>query len=168
MINVTKKDLEVLQKELYEGLKYAPQEDWKRIIGEIIEDKFFGLKYVAHFDGSAKPNPGEMKIGGHITTPKQNMVYSYSEDLGKGTNNEAEYLSLIHVAEKLVELGATSVKIFGDSQLVVNQVNGLWRTKDPRMKIFQSRVVNLLNKIPHWELTHVYREQNMEADALTR
>jgi len=168
MINVTKKDLEVLQKKLYEGLKFTPQEDWKRIIGEIIEDRFFGLKYVAHFDGSAKPNPGEMKIGGRITTPKQNIVYDYSKDLGKGTNNEAEYLSLIHVAKKLVKLGATSVKIFGDSQLVVNQVNGLYRTKDARMKVFKEQAVNILNMIPHWELTHVYREQNTEADALTR
>lgn len=168
MITVTKTDIKKLQKELYEGLKYTPQENWEKIIGEIIEDRFFGLKYVAHFDGSAKPNPGKMKIGGRITTPKQNIVHDFSIDLADGTNNEAEYLSLIHIAEKLVDLGATSAKIFGDSQLVVNQVNGLWRTKDPRMKIFQSRAVNLLNKIPHWELTHVYREQNMEADALTR
>ena len=109
-----------------------------------------------------------MKIGGRITTPKQNIVYDYSKDLGKGTNNEAEYLSLIHVAKKLVKLGATSVKIFGDSQLVVNQVNGLYRTKDPRMKVLKDEVINSLNKIHHWELTHVYREQNTEADALTR
>ena len=118
MITITRKDLEALQKELYDGLKFASQENWERVIGEIIEDRFFGLKYVAHFDGSAKPNPGEMKIGGRITTPKQNIVYDYSKDLGKGTNNEAEYLSLIYAAEKLVDLGATSAQIFGDSQLV--------------------------------------------------
>lgn len=168
MISVTKNDIKALQKQLYNGLQFAHKDCWERIIGEIIEDRFFGLKYVAHFDGSAKPNPGEMKIGGRITTQKQNIVYDYSMDLGQGTNNEAEYLSLIHAVEKLVELGATRVKIFGDSQLVISQVNGLWKTKDPRMKHFKDRVETILNKIPHWELKHVYREHNMVADALTK
>ena len=169
MITITNEDLEVLQTTICNALKFTPQEDWERIIKEIFEDRLLGLRYVAHFDGSAKPNPGEIKIGGRITTPgAKSEVYTYSKELGFGTNNEAEYQSLIHIAKKLVELGTRSATIFGDSQLVVNQVNGLWRVKDERMRNFKSAALSILSKIPHWELGHVYRDQNTEADALTR
>ena len=107
--------------------------------------------YVAHFDGSAKPNPGDRKIGGRIVDPNGKVIYEYSEHLGHGTNNEAEYLSLVHIAAKIAELGINEVQIFGDSQFVVRQVNGLYKTKEPRMRALKAQVLEQLWKIPHWE-----------------
>ena len=82
--------------------------------------------YEAYFDGSATPNPGARKIGGYILDPtSRKKVATYSQDLGYGTNNEAEYLSLYHLSMKIRDLGIKKVKIYGDSKLVVNQVNGV-------------------------------------------
>lgn len=125
--------------------------------------------YEAYFDGSAAPNPGEMTIGGYIqrVSDKQ-KVHVYSLELGYGTNNEAEYRSLIEICDNLERLGIKNVNIFGDSLLVVNQVNGTWKARDVRMESFKITVLDLLKPVPHWNLAHVGRRQNMLADSLTR
>ena len=125
--------------------------------------------YEGYFDGSATPNPGQMKIGGFVKRVSDNIeVHKYSIDLGYGTNNEAEYLSLIELCDKLENLGVKKINIYGDSQLVVNQVNGLWQARDKRMQGFKSNVLKLLSSVPDWTLQHVRRGMNMEADSLTR
>ena len=125
--------------------------------------------YEAYFDGSAAPNPGEMTIGGYIqrVSDKQ-KVHVYSLELGYGTNNEAEYRSLIEICDNLERLGIKNVNIFGDSLLVVNQVNGTWKARDVRMESFKITVLDLLKPVPNWTLAHVGRRQNMLADSLTR
>jgi ribonuclease HI len=125
--------------------------------------------FEGYFDGSATPNPGQMKIGGFIRRVSDKVeVHSYSIDLGYGTNNEAEYSSLIELCENLKPLGVEKINIYGDSQLVVNQVNGLWQARDKRMQVFKSNVLQLLSSVPDWTLQHVRRGMNMEADSLTR
>ena len=125
--------------------------------------------YEGYFDGSAAPNPGQMKIGGFIRkVSDKSIAHEYSIDLGYGTNNEAEYLSLIELCDKLEQLGVEKINIYGDSQLVVNQVNGIWKARDARMENFKTTVLNLLKPIPDWTLSHVRRGMNMQADSLTR
>lgn len=122
----------------------------------------------AYFDGSAKPNPGQMRIGGLIVHPNGDVLYKYSIDKGWGTNNEAEYLSLLHLLENLIDIKAASVIIYGDSQLVVNQVNGTWKANDPRMEAFKIKALGYLSRIKNHELHHVNRNKNARADGLTR
>jgi len=125
--------------------------------------------YEGYFDGSAAPNPGQMTIGGFVRRVSDKVkVHEYSIRLGHGTNNEAEYMSLIELCDNLEQLGVKNINIYGDSQLVVNQVNGLWKTKDPRMGNFKIAVLGFLKTIPNWTLLHVRRGMNMEADSLTR
>ncbi len=125
--------------------------------------------YEGYFDGSAAPNPGQMKIGGFIRrVSDKEIIHKFSIDLGHGTNNEAEYLSLIQLCDPLEKLGIEKIKIYGDSQLVVNQVTGQWKARDPRMESFKITVLDLLKPIPDWTLSHVKRGMNMEADSLTR
>jgi len=125
--------------------------------------------YEGYFDGSAAPNPGQMTIGGYIirVSDKQ-KVHVYSIVLGHGTNNEAEYLSLIELCDNLEELEIKNIKIYGDSLLVVNQVNSVWKARDIRMESFKITVLDLLKPVPNWTLTHVRRNMNMLADSLTR
>ena len=164
-----KLDTKKIASAIKNALEFKPRELWEGVIVEILEDALFGTTYEAFFDGSAKPNPGEMKIGGRILTPgAKNVIDEYSIDMGHGTNNEAEYLSLIEVADRLVKLKASTVKIYGDSEFVINQVTGIYKAKDPRMKLLKGRVLKLLDLIPNWKLKHIYREHNMAADALTR
>ena len=60
------------------------------------------------------------------------------EYIGRGTNNEAEYKALIRALGHLVAEAIPEVKIHTDSQLVANQMNGLWKVKDPKLKILHS------------------------------
>jgi ribonuclease HI len=125
--------------------------------------------YEGYFDGSAIPNPGQMKIGGYIKKVSDKEVFhKYSIDLGHGTNNEAEYMSLIELCDNLEKFGIKSINIYGDSLLVINQINSVWKARDPRMESFKVTALDLLKPIPNWTLTHVRRNMNMLADSLTR
>ena len=123
-------------------------------------------KYTAAFDGGATPNPGQMKIGGFIKLNGKH-VFRYSDAIGHGTNNIAEYASLLKLVKQAHRLGIENILIKGDSQLIIKQVNGEYKAKDPRMKQYRDRVLAVLKNIPKWELKHVVRKFNQEADALT-
>ena len=122
--------------------------------------------HVAAFDGGATPNPGQMKIGGWIRDPNGKRIYYYTEEIGHGTNNEAEYYSLIKLMEEIKRRGIQKIHIQGDSALVVNQVNGIWKAKDHRMKSLRDHVLKLSCGID-FNLEHVLRQFNSEADSLT-
>ncbi len=138
-------------------------------VKKMIEEAFFGHAYMAYFDGSATPNPGDMKIGGYIRGPgtKKERICEYSQSIGYGTNNEAEYLSLIHLLHAIKNHGIWKVRIHGDSSLVVNQVNGDSRARDARMKAFRNEAIDLLKNVNQWTLLHIPRSQNKGADSLT-
>jgi len=123
-------------------------------------------KYIAAFDGGATPNPGDMKIGGFIKL-NEKTIFRYSDSIGHGTNNIAEYASLLKLVKEAKRLGIQNLYIQGDSQLIINQVNGIWKAKDPRMRQYRDRVISALKHIKNWELKHVLRNQNKEADSLT-
>ena len=123
-------------------------------------------QYTGAFDGSAKPNPGNMKIGGWIATPTRKIISEFSEEIGYGTANEAEYRACIRLLEKCIELGIKWISVRGDSELVVNQINGVSKTKDPKMKMLKSKVVELCNGI-NLTIAHVPRKYNTMADRLS-
>jgi len=77
-------------------------------------------------------------------------------------------LQIIELCDNLEKLGVKNINIYGDSLLVVNQVNGVWNARDPRMASFKVTALDLLKPIPDWTLTHVKRSLNMQADLLTR
>jgi ribonuclease HI len=126
-------------------------------------------KFIGYFDGSSVPNPGKMQIGGQILNEGTNeLVCTYSKKLGDGTNNQAEYLSLIELLKQALERGITEIEIKGDSQLVVNQVNETWKAKNSMMKRLLFEVHTLLENFDVWTISHVYRDENKDADKLTR
>jgi ribonuclease HI len=110
-----------------------------------------------------------MQIGGRIINETTNeIVCEYSKKLGDGTNNQAEYLSLIELLKQAKEKGIKNISIKGDSLLVVNQVNETWKAKNSMMKRLQFEVHTLLENFDVWTLSHVYRDENKDADKLTR
>jgi ribonuclease HI len=138
-------------------------EETKQILtNSIVKDQ----AYTAAFDGGATPNPGNMKIGGWIRDPQGSRIYAYTEEIGHGTNNEAEYSSLLKLLEEVQKRGIKKIHIQGDSALVVNQVNGNWKAKDPRMKLLKDKAVALSQGLD-CVLEHVVRKFNSEADSLT-
>ncbi len=118
-----------------------------------------------YLDGASRGNPGESGIGVLIITTdgRREEIREY---LGKGTNNEAEYKALIKALDCLAERGIRSAKIHTDSQLVANQMNGIWRTRNSRLGDLNRKAKNLLSAFSSLEIKHIPRERNSEADRL--
>ena len=167
---LAKKIVDHIEGDLY-VMKYAEMDKllnrWNIDIQKMIADASGGITYKAFFDGGATPNPGQMMIGGYIEEPFGARIYEYSYAIGYGTNNEAEYSSLLHLCGAIVSKDILKVRIHGDSSLVVNQVNGVYKAKDPRMVSFRDEVKEVLNQISDWNLVYIPRGQNTKADALT-
>ena len=123
---------------------------------------------MAAFDGSATPNPGKIRIGGFIKDPNGKEMWRVSKEEGFGTNNQAEYKALLVVLNNLIKLGIKEVVIFGDSMLVVNQVIGKWKIKNPGIKDLARDAQKLVKKFDHCELRWINRDYNTEADNLSK
>ena len=83
--------------------------------------------------------------------------------LGRVTNNEAEYRGLIQGLETIKEgfRSKVGLKIFGDSKLVINQINGDWQAKSPQMRVYRDKVLDILSRFKSWEASWVPREENL-------
>lgn len=119
-----------------------------------------------HIDGASRGNPGEASFGIYVTAPEGAEVASLYGYLGPATNNVAEYQALLHALRFALVRGARRVRIFSDSELVVRQVNGLYKVKHPNMAALHREAVALLSRFEDARVTHVRREQNREADRL--
>ncbi|XP_070025725.1 uncharacterized protein [Nicotiana sylvestris] len=82
------------------------------------------------------------------------------------TNNEAEYEAVIAVLELARELGIEQVIIKSDSQLVVNQMQGTYITREVRMQQYLEKARDLIRQIQSWKIVQIPRKENVEADAL--
>ena len=123
---------------------------------------------IINFDGSSKPNPGEMTSAYVIRDINHKLIHSQTIVGGHGTSNEAEYIGLYEGLKKTVKLGYKHVKIYGDSQLIIFQVAGKFKCKKARLIAWRDKVLELLEQVHTYELTHVKRKFNKEADALCR
>ncbi len=117
-----------------------------------------------YFDGSAKPNPGKMRIGAVVKCCGN--VEEISKEVGNGTNNMAEYLALIEALKVARKMGALAVKAYGDSTLVVEQVNGRWKTKSKELKQLKWEVLELLGRFKRWEIRWIPELENERAHKL--
>jgi ribonuclease HI len=124
--------------------------------------------YTLHFDGSSKPNPGDMTSSFLIHDDEGKCIASQSIMGGEGTSNKAEYIGLFEGVKKAVELGIKHIEIFGDSQLVINQVKGNFRCKKAAMKYYCDEIQKLTSSFHTCTLTHIPRNKNKKADKLTR
>lgn len=117
------------------------------------------------FDDDYKPvNAG---IGGLLKIDNK-IIFSFSENIGKKTNNEAEYLALMKGIEICVESNILNISIFSDSELVVKQINGDYKVKNDRMSKLYKRTHELLSELKSWKVVHVLRDKNVEADELSK
>ena len=119
----------------------------------------------AEFDKDLRPN--NAGIGGLIKREDE-FVYSFSENIGIRTNNEAEYSALIQGIKACLDYKIYHINIFSDSELVVNQVNGKYKLKDPKMIKLHAEVTKLFSQLTSWTISHIPREQNKEADELSK
>ena len=123
-------------------------------------------KAIIHADGAARGNPGPAAIGATIKNENGSLHARISQRIGTTTNNQAEYRAIIAALEKAIELGASQVDIYSDSELVVKQINGKYRVKKATLKPLHQKVKQLLGNLEGFTITHIPREQNAEADDL--
>jgi ribonuclease HI len=118
-----------------------------------------------NIDGASKGNPGHASIGICISSNGE-IIKKYSAYIGQATNNAAEYQALLKGLELAAELGATSVDVMSDSELVVRQMNGTYQVKNetlfPLYEEAQKRAKTFFN----FAICHVPRSKNKEADRL--
>ena len=122
---------------------------------------------VVYTDGGSRNNPGEAGIG-VVAYDGKKKLFELSEYLGVQTNNYAEYTGLIRALEVLIERGlcTAGVEIRMDSKLVVEQMRGNWKVKEPTLKPLAARARELVAQCGAVSFTHIRREDNKEADAL--
>jgi len=116
-------------------------------------------------DGASRGNPGEAGAGVLITGDNGSQE-SITRYLGKATNNVAEYTAALLGLERALNLGATRVTLYADSELLVKQLNGQYRVKNSGLIPLYTRARELIAKIGRVEVYYIPRGKNKEADAL--
>jgi len=117
-------------------------------------------------DGASKGNPGLAGAGWMLINQRDSLLIKDLQFLGEATNNEAEYQALILGLKNALSCGAQEIRIHLDSDLVVRQINGLYRVKNPRLAIFFHQVRDLLSNFVKYAIIHIPREENREADRM--
>lgn len=121
----------------------------------------------AWFDGSARPNPGHCGLGAVLLGPDGVRV-DLSQDGGYGNSSEAEYRALIAVLRAAVERGAGELLVLGDSQVVIDDVNGPGSASAPALRALRAEARALLARLPQASVCWIPRHKNLEADALSQ
>ncbi|KAB1207936.1 hypothetical protein CJ030_MR7G006054 [Morella rubra] len=117
------------------------------------------------FDGASKGNPGQAGAGVVLRADDGSLICRLQEGLGIATCNVAEYRALILGLRYALKKGFTSIRVQGDSKLICMQVQGLWKVKNPRMSELYEEAKELMTKFLSFQITHVLRDLNSEADA---
>lgn len=115
-------------------------------------------------DGGARGNPGPAGIGG-ILLNEDNVVVEFSHYIGRTTNNVAEYKALIKGLQ-LAEGKTNKLECYLDSQLVVRQLKGEYKVKQPHLRQLVAQVHQLGAKFSSIKYQHIAREKNKRADGL--
>jgi len=123
-------------------------------------------KITIHSDGAARGNPGPAGAGALLRDEEGRPVAEVCEYLGEATNNQAEYRALVLALAEAKRLGATSLAIYSDSELMVKQVKGEYRVKNEGLRLLFKDVVKGLRAIGNYTIEHLPRERNKEADKL--
>ena len=121
---------------------------------------------VAHSDGGARGNPGPAGYGVVIKDETGHKVAALSEYLGHQTNNFAEYQGLIAALEYALAHGPKALKLISDSELLVRQIKGIYKVKNPTLQDLHARAKELIAKLEWFSIGHALRENNQEADRL--
>jgi ribonuclease HI len=123
-------------------------------------------RLIVNFDGGSRGNPGPAAIAAVLATPEGDLIEQRGELIGSATNNVAEYRALLLAIDLAREHGAREAELIGDSELVVRQVRGEYRVKDPGLKPLHAQAQEALRELERWSIRSVRREQNAAADAL--
>ncbi len=117
-------------------------------------------------DGGARGNPGPAGAGIYIRDENGRTVCWAGFYLGEATNNVAEYQGLLRGLRAAKELGGTQLAVHCDSELIVKQVNGQYKVKNPTLRSIYEEVIAEMANFEQVTVKHVYRSDNAQADQM--
>ena len=123
-------------------------------------------EFFIYADGASRGNPGEAGAGAVLSDSRGRTLKELKVYLGMASNNVAEYQAAILALERALELGAKSVTLSLDSELVVRQLRGEYRVREPHLKILHQKAREVLNRFSRYSILHIPREENRRADQL--
>jgi len=124
-------------------------------------------KVIIYTDGGARGNPGPAAAG--VIIIDGTKKYEFNKYLGeKQTNNWAEYEAVALALTEVKKHGLTGreIEVRMDSKLVVEQISGNWKIKEPTLRPQVAKVKALLADFPKHTFMYIPRAENAEADAL--
>ena len=121
---------------------------------------------ILHIDGAARGNPGHAGAGVLMTDKDGNTIASITKYLGEQTNNFAEYQALDLGLQAALNNGFEAIQIFADSELLVRQIEGLYKVKSPNLQPIYQEAIKKIQRFKKFQIKHVPREKNKEADKL--
>ena len=121
---------------------------------------------IAHIDGGARGNPGPAGYGALLEDETGKRIAELSEFLGIRTNNFAEYSGLLAAIAYAVAHQQKALLVVSDSELLVKQMKGQYKVRAPELQTLHKRALEMLRQLAWFEIRHVRREQNREADLL--
>jgi len=117
-------------------------------------------------DGASRGNPGPSAIGIVIKDAKGKVLKEIGEYIGEFTNNVAEYRALLRALEEAKTMGAGSVEVRSDSDLLVSQLQGSYKVKSPDLGPLYLDAIRLLRGFSRYTVTKIPRGENAAADAM--
>jgi len=114
-----------------------------------------------YFDGGCRPNPGRIEVATVLRG-----VAHVRDDLGEGTNGDAEWLALIHALECAQASGAIAFDLIGDSRSVIEQANGRAKAPTEADKVHLARFLAVAGAQQPVRVRWIKREQNLAGIAL--
>jgi len=101
-----------------------------------------------------------------LRDPDGKVILELAKNIGRETNNVAEYFALLAALDYATLHGIAALRIRSDSELLVRQMQGLYKVKSPDLKPLQERAGKLSRQLQYFAIEHVRRELNKDADAL--
>lgn len=117
----------------------------------------------ATIDGGSRGNPGPAAIG--VALDVSGLRTSIARYIGRATNNDAEWIALLDTLEYAVRVHADRLTVYGDSQLIVKQMNGEWVTNS-KLAGYKAQADAMAKQIKQFSINWIPRELNIDADAL--
>jgi ribonuclease HI len=127
------------------------------------------MELIVQTDGASRGNPGPASYGFLIRDKEtKEVIYQEGKTIGVNTNNIAEYLGVLRAFEYIDQniKDVSKVEVVADSQLIIRQLAGFYRVKNPKLKILFDQIKLLELNIGEVSYRHVLRAFNKEADKL--
>lgn len=116
------------------------------------------IRLHVYTDAAARGNPGPAAIGYSIYDERGNIVESDAKRIDRTTNNSAEYKALIWAMERASAHTDSDAVFYSDSQLMINQIRGDYRVRNPNLGALFDEVVRLRGRFKYTTFIHRPRE----------